>query len=71
MVQEDERKREERDERKRKYNVKWNDEVYHLLASCIMPLQEKLMSLFTPILLGYDGVLFSCRSPLKIWKHIE
>lgn len=26
-VQEDERKREEKDERKRKYNVKWNDEV--------------------------------------------
>lgn len=26
-LQEDERKKEERDERKRKYNVKWNDEV--------------------------------------------
>ena len=26
-VQEDERKKEERDERKQKYNVKWNDEV--------------------------------------------
>ena len=26
--QEDERKREERDERKRKYNVRWNDEVF-------------------------------------------
>lgn len=25
--QEDERRREEKDERKRKYNVKWNDEV--------------------------------------------
>ncbi|KAL3840325.1 hypothetical protein ACJIZ3_024916 [Penstemon smallii] len=27
LQKEDERRREERDERKRKYNVKWNDEV--------------------------------------------
>jgi len=27
LKKEDERRREERDERKRKYNVKWNDEV--------------------------------------------
>jgi len=27
LGQEDERKREEKDERKRKYNVRWNDEV--------------------------------------------
>lgn len=26
--QEDKRKKEEKDERKRKYNVRWNDEVY-------------------------------------------
>ena len=30
--QEDERKREEKDERKRKYNVRWNDEVKFLFC---------------------------------------
>lgn len=32
--QEDERKKEEKDERKRKYNVRWNDEVFLLLFNC-------------------------------------
>ena len=28
ILQEDQRKREEKDERKRKYNVRWNDQVW-------------------------------------------
>ena len=31
-LQEDERKKEEKDERKRKYNVTWNDQVIYLLS---------------------------------------
>ena len=31
ILQEDERRKEERDERKRKYNAKWNDEVLSCL----------------------------------------
>lgn len=47
--QEDERKREEKDERKRKYNVIWNDEVMFLFCYCLL----------THNALGHWGDLFS------------
>lgn len=34
--QEDERRKEERDERKRKYNVKWNEEVFSFIKLLII-----------------------------------
>lgn len=49
--QEDARRKEEKDERKRKYNVKWNDEVF-VFSKCLpacFPLIKTNSSICTPI----------------------
>ena len=48
--QENERRREEKDERKRKYNVKWNDEVRPLVplsaSFCFLP---PILAVYSPV----------------------
>lgn len=61
FVQEDERRKEERDERKRKYNVKWNDEVFSFITLVVQLSQLRLCRISVTGLFacGYNQLILS------------
>lgn len=69
--QEDERKKEEKDERKRKYNVRWNDEVSLLSFNCCKAITCEVLDLVNFFsIMSFTSCNAFCRLLLRRWRHI-